>query len=449
LRKSRKVQYKKDLVGNVDIRDYSHPGFTDVINGTSTINVFSQSQSRQDLPSAYWSLDKQEIDLPGAFRTQTLDRIHIIDTGANYKQRAFLYGVTVEVGGTDLAMQQAAERSATSVAVDYTISGASVTQSLQFDVYQSATAPQPGVPFVPGTPPEASATVSASADLSVGSHTGVTLTLSSPLRSDPTRPYVVVVANPSGPNHFQESDETNNLAVVPLIDLSPLELVGSFQLNVQTQRYEATGTILVGLKPDPDGTFYPLIRVDGSVSYDQRTIQANGVVSSEVLGVSVPLCKGSWSIDVGQASTNVLSEDAPLPNQFNLAGTTVVLTQLALVPDGNGGHVELQGKITLPAAAGGITLAVDGPHKIVIDQNGVSLTGGTISLPDIQITVQGVLDVEADGLSLEYDAGDPDTPAMFKLHGKVRVPAVYDFEANFEGLYFPQLPPLEPLSRAA
>jgi hypothetical protein len=92
--------FRKDLVGNIDIRDYGHPGFTDTINGTTTINVYRQPIPGQ--PTGYWTLDKQEIDLPDAFHTQTLDRIRVVDNGANYSeglsyaQRVFLYGVTVQ-----------------------------------------------------------------------------------------------------------------------------------------------------------------------------------------------------------------------------------------------------------------------------------------------------------------------------------------------------------------
>jgi Putative Ig domain/Domain of unknown function (DUF4214)/PKD domain len=76
-----------------------------------------------------------------------------------------------------------------------------------------ATPPTAGVAFVPGANDNlvGSATLPASdsADLSTGSHSGVGLALTSPLTPDPTKPYFVVVANPSGANHFTESDETN------------------------------------------------------------------------------------------------------------------------------------------------------------------------------------------------------------------------------------------------
>jgi probable HAF family extracellular repeat protein len=281
-----------------------------------------------------------------------------------------------------------------------------------------------------------SSTITTATQAQPGQYTGHidAATIGTP--ADASYRYLLFVLNSD--NAVSESDgpfskDPNDVASLPYIDLSPLVVVGNFQLNNQSQRFEATGTILVGLRPPAGATFSPLIRVDRSVSYDQTTIQANGTIASEVLSVSVPLFQGSWTIDVGQAVTSLLTEQAPLPNQFSLAGTTVTLSQFSFVEDNSGDHVELQGHITLPAAAGGITLAVEDPHKIVIDQNGVSLTGGTIQLPDVSIRVKGVLDVEAESLSLEYIAGDPSAnkPDTFKLQGKIRVPAVYNFEANF------------------
>jgi Lectin C-type domain len=49
---------------------------------------------------------------------------------------------SIPIQSTDVAMQKAVESSATSVAVDYTISNAAVTNPLQFNVYQTATPPR-------------------------------------------------------------------------------------------------------------------------------------------------------------------------------------------------------------------------------------------------------------------------------------------------------------------
>lgn len=79
--------YKKDLYGDIDIRDYNKSNWTNSINGTTTVNVFENATMR---------LDRQQIDLPAAFANQTLVRIRLSDSGAADFQRTILCGVTVE-----------------------------------------------------------------------------------------------------------------------------------------------------------------------------------------------------------------------------------------------------------------------------------------------------------------------------------------------------------------
>ncbi len=80
------AHFTKNLVGNVDIRDYAQSGYTNTINGTTTTNVVQIGGHR---------LDKQQIVLPPEFRTQRLVRIRLSDLGAEGAQRVFLSGVTV------------------------------------------------------------------------------------------------------------------------------------------------------------------------------------------------------------------------------------------------------------------------------------------------------------------------------------------------------------------
>ncbi len=83
------ADYVLNLVGGVDVRDYNRNVFTNTINGTTTQNVFTTSDGQN-------RLDKQSIALPAAFASQTLLQIAFIDNGANYSQRLFVAGVTVE-----------------------------------------------------------------------------------------------------------------------------------------------------------------------------------------------------------------------------------------------------------------------------------------------------------------------------------------------------------------
>ena len=81
--------FKKDLYGNEDIRDWYNGGYTNFINGTTTINVFSQDNRR---------IDKQAIVLPSEFASQKLVKMRMVDNGANEFQRTYLQGFTVGVG---------------------------------------------------------------------------------------------------------------------------------------------------------------------------------------------------------------------------------------------------------------------------------------------------------------------------------------------------------------
>jgi formylglycine-generating enzyme required for sulfatase activity len=85
--------YTKGLLGNDDIRDYYENFYTNNINDTNTINVFKYGSGYQDEVR----LDKQWIDLPEIFDTETLTKIELIDLGApGPGQQPFLAGVTIE-----------------------------------------------------------------------------------------------------------------------------------------------------------------------------------------------------------------------------------------------------------------------------------------------------------------------------------------------------------------
>jgi hypothetical protein len=81
------ASYQFDLVGNSDIRDYNNDGWTNNINGTTTINVVSLSGGQH-------RLDMQTITLPGSFLGQTLLSIDLVDNGPGF-QRTIPSGVTV------------------------------------------------------------------------------------------------------------------------------------------------------------------------------------------------------------------------------------------------------------------------------------------------------------------------------------------------------------------
>lgn len=115
----------------------------------------------------------------------------------------------------DIQMTFATTTDSRTISVNYNISGSSLAgQNVTFNIYRSAAyeslsgAQLIGTATIPG---------SDSADLSLGSHTGVKLSLTAPngqpvtaLTPNTALPFIVVVANPNGT--IAESDSSNNTA---------------------------------------------------------------------------------------------------------------------------------------------------------------------------------------------------------------------------------------------
>ncbi|MFB2920995.1 Calx-beta domain-containing protein [Aerosakkonema funiforme] len=211
------------------------------------------------------------------------------------------------------------------------------------------------------------------------------------------------------------------------VDLDPLwaEIVdGEFIFDPQTNRYEASGTILLGLKGEP---FQPLITVAGSVWYDDQTIHVDGIVSSNIGDVTVPLFNGIFEIDRGEAITSLLNEATQsLPEQFKVAGLDISFDSLAFVNN----QIELQGSVQLPEKLGGFEVAVTGDNKLIINNDGVSVTGGKLSLPgERKFTALDLLEVETVDASLEFDFEQNQA----KLQGLFKVPTFNDFQLDLTG----------------
>lgn len=91
---SKGATYTKNLVGNIDIRDFNAPTeFADQINTTTTINAWTGPFYQGD---SFHLLDQQIITLPAAFATQTLTTVTITDTGRDGFQHAILAALTVD-----------------------------------------------------------------------------------------------------------------------------------------------------------------------------------------------------------------------------------------------------------------------------------------------------------------------------------------------------------------
>lgn len=83
------VSYTKDLIGDVDIRDYNQNTWTNGINGTTSREWWSNGFGQR--------LDMQEYVLPAEFANETLLTISVTDIGRADFHRAFVGGLTVSV----------------------------------------------------------------------------------------------------------------------------------------------------------------------------------------------------------------------------------------------------------------------------------------------------------------------------------------------------------------
>lgn len=224
-------------------------------------------------------------------------------------------------------------------------------------------------------------------------------------------------------------------------DLDPLQVKGNFQVNTTTKRYEASGEIQIGLKGEP---FEPLVNLQGSMSYDKRTIKAKGTIAPSIGGVTVPLLSGEFTINVGEATTFSLSDKNPpeqnkgqnSTDEFKLGGLENSFTQLSFAED----QIELQGVIKLPASLGNALVGITGDNKLIINStNGVSLTGANISLPKVDFRLAGV-PIKAENLSLQYFNKPQE---LFKLQGQVSLSSLSkittDISANFADPNYIQL----------
>lgn len=87
--------YTVELDGNNHIRDYLWNTWTNTINGTSTVNVFTAGSGQGIGSTNQVRLDMQTFTLPAAFASQALTKIRITDWGGSNYQRLIVSGITV------------------------------------------------------------------------------------------------------------------------------------------------------------------------------------------------------------------------------------------------------------------------------------------------------------------------------------------------------------------
>ncbi|TXT35012.1 MAG: hypothetical protein FD138_1550, partial [Planctomycetota bacterium] len=238
---------------------------------------------------------------------------------------------------------------------------------------------------------------------------------------DKTKPFLLVVADPDG--RIVEVTETNNtLTATRIIDVSPLKIVGgNFQYDRLTDSFKATGgEFTIGYKPETAEPFFPLVTVNGDVSYNSKTIESNGAVSATVGAFSTPLFTGKWDLRFADQTSTSLK---PSLLSLSLAGLGFKFHSLKLTNPAGGltldSFIELTGKIAIPSTASEqtqfrpveIEFTAENPLKLKSD--GPHLAG-RINLPPFKFELFG-MEIETESVSLEYFH----LRRAFRLQGKV------------------------------
>lgn len=86
--------FAKDLIGDDDIRDWNARGFTNNINGVTTVNVVTIPNGMDGTEDR---MDKQAIALPADFFDESLTSIRITDFRTTFIHSGHLAGATVEL----------------------------------------------------------------------------------------------------------------------------------------------------------------------------------------------------------------------------------------------------------------------------------------------------------------------------------------------------------------
>jgi len=93
--------YVRNLLGNSDIRDYQNWVFTNLVNGVTSVPVFSGSSTYDHVAGR---IDKMVIAVPAQYQGAHLLEVQAVDDGAVDVQRLLVMGLTVRVGSASLPL---------------------------------------------------------------------------------------------------------------------------------------------------------------------------------------------------------------------------------------------------------------------------------------------------------------------------------------------------------
>jgi len=132
---------------------------------------------------------------------------------------------------------------------------------------------------------------------------------------------------------------------------------------------------------------------------------------------------------------------------FDFFGTNVNLNKIEYTPDRNltdtilwDPELKAQGSIILPQALGNATVDITGSNYLVVNNDGIDLTGLRFTIPNFDKNLLGLGKLRAIGtnITLEYAKvldkdGKTVLEKYFKIQGKLVLPNFYNLTADFSG----------------
>jgi hypothetical protein len=180
-----------------------------------------------------------------------------------------------------------------------------------------------------------------------------------------------------------------------------LEFLATNSFTNNGTQASVTGPVQVGLAPANNASFIPLLNLDAGAQFDSSDASGNfttsGSAEAVIGGLSIPLLDNHAHTISGKALATAAGFTLPATDsnatQVSVAGVQFALTNIAIT----GSAIDLQGSITVPGLAG-LTLSVTGTNHVVIDTNGVHLSGidasittpETIGIAGLSLTVKSL-----------------------------------------------------------
>lgn len=235
---------------------------------------------------------------------------------------------------------------------------------------------------------------------------------------------------------------TSSLSAVYDVPAKKVKLQGMFDAPQLSTQIDLTGakSITVGEGPTIDfvggialtdpvaiAGAWKLTKLDLNVAYQNQNFTVDGTAQLDtgggVLNLAAAFTTSSFNFSLNG------SQD------FKLIGMTLDVSQLTFKSDkGNTGswdpEARFRGTLTLPQALSAAQLTIDQANELVVDSSGVSITGGSISLPgDRTFNALGLLEVKTQNARLDFDF----TNREAKLQGTFIVPTLNDFTLDLSG----------------